>query len=532
MDNLAYELNDLPGNLANHLMISVIPLVIGVAVSLPLAIFVTRRARYRYGVLTVVGVIQTIPSLALLALMVPILVALSVVTTKLFGFEISALGLPPTVVALTLYSMLPIVRNTVTGIDEVSGALTEAARGLGMTERQVLWKVELPLAAPVIIAGIRTATVWVVGIATLATPVGQRCLGNFIFRGLQTRNWTAVLVGCVAAAVLAILLDMLLGGIERSVKTRNRALGLSCGIALVGLLVGGMAAPTLAKRMSAGANNFDGPLVVRIGAKTFTEQYILADALAQLLDRAHVPSDKIESLGSTVVFDALASGDIDCYVDYSGTIWANHMKRAGTAPAATVLSEMTDWLATEHGVVCLGSLGFENAYGLAMLNAKAKQLNLSSIANLANHSRDMKIGGDYEFFGRPEWHAIRDTYHLAFSEKVSFDSTFMYEAVARGEVDVISAFTSDGRIAAFDLVVLDDPANVIPPYDAVLLLSANAVRRPEIVNALKPLIGTISVDTMRHANLMVDRDKDKKTVGEAAAWLLDQAGETARQESN
>jgi osmoprotectant transport system permease protein len=515
-ENLLQNFDLLPTNLSNHLLITVVPLAAGLIISVIIAIAVIRWPAFRYPVLTAVSVVQTIPSLALLALMVPLL---------------GTLGFWPTAVALTMYSMLPITRNTVTGILGVDPPMVEAARGVGMTPRQVLWKVELPLALPVIIAGIRTATVWVVGIATLATPVGQPCLGNYIFRGLQTMNWTMVTFGCVAAAALAIGLDLLIGGVERGVRNRTRPLTLGCGIALLIVFGGGLVAPTVVRAFKQrGRGERD---IVRIGSKTFTEQFILADVIAELVEEAGFNAREKESLGSTVIFDSLSTGEIDCYVDYTGTIWANYMKREGTADSETVLREVTDWLQKKHGIHCVGGLGFENAYGLAMKRDRAEQLGIESIADLQPYAPDMKIGGDYEFFGRPEWNAIKDTYNIKFLDQTSFDSTFMYQAVDRGRVDVISAFTSDGRITAYDLVILDDPKNAIPPYDAVLLLSQEASKKNDLVSALEPLIGAIPVEKMRRANYLVDREKDKKTVGEAADWLRKNAlGEQSPTESN
>lgn len=531
MDNLIEQLHLLPGNLANHLMITMVSLVAGVVISLPLGIAVFRHQRWRYPTLAAVSVVQTIPSLALLALMVPLLLGVGYLTAVWFGVSISALGFWPTVIALTLYSMLPIVRNTVTGLEGVDPAVTEAASGVGMTPRQMLYRVQLPLASPFILAGIRTATVWVVGIATLSTPVGQRSLGNFIFRGLQTRNWTSVLVGCIAAAVLAILLDLLLGGLERSVAQRRRRLGIACGAALVAAVVLGLTSPTLVgmsgraavqRVMEVETRQIQRP--IRIGAKTFTEQYILALLIEQTLHQAGYNTRHVEELGSTIVFDALVGNEIDLYVDYSGTIWSNYMRRSGSQSPATVLEAVTWWLAQEYQVRCIGVLGFENAYALAMRRAQAQELGVTTIADLAPVAGQMKIGGSFEFFGRPEWLDVRDIYGLNFTEQVSYDPTFMYTAVAQGEVEVISAFSSDGRIAAFDLVTLEDPRYVIPPYDAIVLLSPEVANDSHLVVTLRQLIGRIDVDLMREANLRVDRDEDKHTPAQAAVWLGRQIG--------
>ena len=534
-----HNLEMLPGHLANHLMIVVLPLLLGMAISLPLAVLAVRYRSLRYPALTAVSVIQTVPSLALLALMVPVLVGLSWLTSRVFGVEVAALGFYPTIIALTLYSMLPMLRNTVTGILDVDPALTEAARGMGMTRLQSLWKVEFPLALPVILAGVRTASVWTVGIATLATPVGQRCLGNYIFRGLQTRDWGSVLFGCITAAILAIVLDFLIGGVQKAVDERRRGLGIAAGAILAAIVLCGLVSPSVVEWMrqarvavategnhrpdkrQAVEDRPESTETIVIGCKTFTEQYILAEVIARTLRGAGVQVEKMESLGSTVVFDGLSAGEIDCYVDYSGTVWANYMERTGPSPRWKVMAEVSGWLAEEHGVRCLGKLGFENTYALAMRREHAERLEIDTIVDLTPRAPQMTIGGDYEFFGRPEWQSLQQAYDLKFGDRTTYDSTFMYESVAKRAVDVISAFSSDGRIKAFDLRVLDDPRGAIPPYDAILLLSSKAARQTEVVDALRPLIGAIRVEAMREANYMVDRDDDKKSVPEAAAWLMD-----------
>ena len=208
----------LPGYLTAHLQLALVALAIGAALSVPLGIWITRRKSLEQAVLGTASVIQTIPSLALLAIMVPALAAVSTLTATAFGVELRSIGYAPALVALSLYSILPILRNTVTGIESVDRSLIEAARGVGMTDRQMLLRVELPLAMPVVVAGVRTATVWVVGTATLSTPVGATSLGNYIFSGLQTRNQTAVLVGCVAAALLALLLDNVIRCLEIGIR--------------------------------------------------------------------------------------------------------------------------------------------------------------------------------------------------------------------------------------------------------------------------------------------------------------------------
>ena len=433
------------------------------------------------------GVLQTIPGLALLALMV-----------LPFG-----IGFQPAIIVLTLYSVLPILRNTVTGIANLDPALIEAARGVGMTPGQRTRLVELPLALPMIVAGIRTATVWVVGTATLATVVGATSLGNYIFAGLQTRNSMAVALGSAAAAVLALALDALVRLLEVGLHRRSRALSLGACGALVAL---GLYA--LGTAVSGRLENSAGPPIT-IGAKAFTEQYILSSILAGHIGRESGPATKnLPSLGSTVAFDALRSGDLDLYVDYTGTIWATIMKRADLPDDRDqVTREVGEFLEREHGILMLGSLGFENTYALGMRAAHAAALGVESISDLAPIMGDLSIAGDFEFFSRAEWRALEDRYGLAPREQRTMDSTLMYRAVAAGEVDVISAYSTDGRIAALDLVLLDDDKGVIPPYDAILLAGPRLqAAHPHVLDDLKSLLGSIDAERMRSMNWSVDHE--------------------------
>jgi osmoprotectant transport system permease protein len=482
----------LPGYLTAHLQLTLFALLIGTLVSIPAGILLTRRRWLEQPVLGVASVIQTIPSLALLALMVPALAAL--------GFR--SIGFLPAFIGLVLYSVLPILRNTVAGLNGVDESLLEAARGVGMTAAQSLTRVELPLAMPVILAGVRTSTVWTVGVATLSTPVGATSLGNYIFSGLQTRNLSAVLVGCIAAAALALLLDALVWALGAAVQRRKR-LWIRTVLAIIGALYVFTAATLVSALQPASARQ------VVIGAKTFTEQYILSEILSgQIHDATGAPTRIVSSLGSTVAFDALVSGDIDVYVDYSGTIWTTLMHRDGVNVARQdVLDGVRQFLHDEHGVELVGTLGFENTYALAMPAQKARELGATRIGDLAAAAPGLSIGGDYEFFGRPEWKAVQETYGLQFREQRSMDSSLMYQAAGSGQVDVISAFSTDGRIAVFDLAVLEDDRGAIPPYDAIILAGPRLLaEHPKVIDALRKLTGTIDAEHMRRMNRAVDED--------------------------
>lgn len=503
----------LPDYLGQHVLLSVSSLLLGLAISLPLAIAASRSAILRGPALGAASVIQTIPSLALLALFYPLLLAVSGFFEHTFGWGFRALGFLPALLALTLYSMLPVLRNTIAGLNAIDPAVKMAARGVGMTPRQSLMLVELPLAAPVIMAGVRTAAVWVIGTATLSTPVGQTSLGNYIFAGLQTENWVYVLFGCVAAGALALVIDRLLALGEESFAKRSRG-RLIASLAGLALVIGASLCPLVGQASA--------PVVV--GTKNFEEQYTLGSLIRDRLNRAGFRTTQRDDLGSSLIFHALAANNVDVYVDYSGTIWANYMKRTDMPGREAVLREMTRWLKDKYNIRTVGTLGFENAYAFAMRRDVADRLGIDTIEDLAAHASQMKIGGDLEFFGRPEWASVKKVYGIDFPVKRQYQPTFMYRAVADGDVDVIAAFSSDGRIAQYDLKILKDNRQALPPYDAVMLVSPARAHDKKFLDALKPLIGAIDLKTMQQANLMVDRQSDKRTPEQAAQWLEKQIG--------
>ncbi len=483
---------------AGHLILSFSALAVGLLVSVPLGVAAARSDKVATPALGVASVVQTIPGLALLALMVP-----------LMGGRI---GFWPAFAALSLYSVLPILRNTIVSLRSVDPDVREAALAVGMTPRQRLMDVDLPLSAPVIVAGLRTASVWVVGAATLATPVGADSLGGYIFQGLQTRNWGTVIFGCIAAAALALALDQVIALVERGVMKRSRkyligaALGFLAIVAPASGIIGGAQASAVV----------DGPLsgrTVTVGAKSFTEQYILADVIRRALSEQGASVRVRTGLGSTVAFDALVSGDIDLYADYSGTVWATVMNRDDPAAREAMYTEMSDWLTDERGVEAFARLGFENAYAFAASEETVERLGLATIADMAGTGAS--LASDPEFFGRSEWTRTRDAYGLEDVRPRGMDPTFMYDAARSGEVDVVTAYTTDGRIDAFELVLLDDTLGVLPPYDTFLMLGPEA--DDALRAALEPLRGSISSAQMRRANAMVDLER--LSVSEAGEWL-------------
>jgi len=511
MEGFGEILLGLGDKLAAHVVLAASAIGLGIAVALPLAVWASRSRPVARIALGFASLVQTIPALALLALFFPILLSLRAV----FGEDLPTLGFLPALLALALYALLPILRNAVTAQANLDPGVLEAADGVGMTGWQRLALVEAPLSAPFIMAGIRTASVWTIGAATLSTTIGQPSLGDPIFAGLQTQNWALVLAGCVASAGLALVADSLLGLIETGLATRRRWMW-ATGLAAVALGVAGALVYQ---------NAGDDEETVVIAAKQFSEQYILSKLVGMQLEEAGYSVEYRDGLGSAVVHSAVASSDIDISIDYTGTIWTNEMKREDSVPRGEMYRQIRQWDMETNGVLVLGRLGFENAYAFAMRRDRAEELGVETLTDLAPVAPRLTVGGDPEFFERPEWIAVRDAYGMRFAETRNFSPTFMYNALVSGEADVISAYTSDGRIAAYDLVVLEDPKGALPSYDAMLMLSPRIAGDERLKAALEPLIGAIDVEEMRRANYMVDRKDDEKVDPEVAArWLAKEIG--------
>jgi osmoprotectant transport system permease protein len=473
---------------------------LGIVISIPIGIWAAQSDYAKQPLLTLVGIIQTIPSVAILALVVALL-----------GGQI---GVFPAILALTMYSMLPIVRNTVTGLDGVAADIVEAARGIGMSPSQILITVKLPLAMPVIIAGIRTAAVWTVGLATLSTLVGATSFGNYIFTGLQTRNLVAVTVGSIAAAVMAIGLDLFIGGIQwlaenaATKKATRQYARIRLAVIVAAWVAVTVTAYTLRPQPQAD---------YVVGGKGFTEQYILAGLIAAELEAAGFTVDQRLGMGTEVVYQAVANNTVDVYVEYTGTVWANIMGEKENPGREIVLQKMNSYIQQSDQLVNIGTLGFKNLYAFAMARQRAEEFGVSSIEDLIPIANRLKAAGDLEFFGRPEWATVRDAYDIDFAEKLTFDTALMYNALRDGQVDLVSAYSTDGRIAAFDLILLADPRNAMLPYDSFLLASQQAANDPKLLAAMAELTNKITDSAMQQANKIVDLDGG--TISDAVAYL-------------
>ncbi|MDJ0978248.1 MAG: ABC transporter permease/substrate-binding protein [Erythrobacter sp.] len=496
----------LGNKLTAHIVLAASAIGLGILVALPLAVWAARSQAVARIALGFASLVQTIPALALLALFFPVLLSLRAV----FGEELPTLGFLPALLALALYALLPILRNAVTAQANLDPGVLEAADGVGMTGWQKLTLVEAPLSAPFIMAGIRTASVWTIGAATLSTTIGQPSLGDPIFAGLQTQNWVLVLAGCFASAGLAMVADALLGLIERGLAKRSRwQWGGGLATVAIGL--------TFALSAQFGDDNED---TIVIGSKQFSESIILAQLIGQQLEKEGFAVEYRTGLGSAILHGAVASSSIDISVDYTGTVWTNELKRSDNPGRDEMFRQIVEWERENTGTRVLGRLGFENAYAFAMRRDRAAELNVTSLEDLAAVAPRLAVGGDPEFFERPEWIAVRDAYGMRFRETRNFSPTFMFNALEAREADAISAYSSDGRLAADTYILLDDPREALPSYDAMLMLSPELAKNEAAVAALEPLIGAISVEVMQEANYSVDREDDRKVMPETAARRL------------
>ena len=464
-----------------HIVLVLVSTGIAAALGLPLGIAMARRPRLARPLLGLAGLLQTIPSLALFGFLIPL------------PF-IGGIGARTAIVALVLYALLPVLRNTYTGILQVDPAVVEAATGMGMTPRQRLRMVELPLALPVILAGLRIAAVVSVGTATIAAAIGAGGLGTYVFRGIATLDTRLILAGAIPAAVLALATDGLLGAVERSRRPGRAAAALAAGTAVVAALAFGA---TLSSRQRA----------VVVGSKNFTEQVVLGEIVSALLENRGFHVDRRLNLGGTqVCHEAVTTGQLDVYVEYTGTALTDILKRPARSDPAAVLQDVRDAY-RPLGLRVGAPLGFNNTFALVMRRQEAAHLGIARISDLARHAATLRVGLFGEFLERQDgMPGLLQTYGFRLGVRPhEMDMGLIYPALSAGQVDLVVGSATDGLIAALDLVVLQDDRHYFPPYDAVAVMNeAGLARHPGVAAALQSLAGRIDEDSMRRMNYAVD----------------------------
>jgi osmoprotectant transport system permease protein len=474
--------------LAQHVLLVLLSTGVAVAVGVPIGIVAARRPRIGAPLAAFASLIQTVPSLALFGFLLPL---------PLIG----GIGARTALVALILYALLPVIRTTAAGLLAVEPSVIEAADAMGMTLRQRLLQVEVPLALPTIVAGIRVAAVVGVGTVTIAAAIGAGGLGDYIYRGLAMVDATVILAGAVPAAALALFLDGALLALERTVAKRRRHARLGTGAAAVAaVIVGGVAFASYPRADA-----------IVIGSKNFTEQVLLGELLAQTIERyTTLPVDRRLNLGGTFICDrALQAGDIDMYVEYSGTALTALFKQPVRPDSRAVLEDIRVRYAAT-GRTVLAPLGFNNTFAILVRSADARSRGLTRLSQLGAHAPGWTAGFGFEFLERQDGYSgLASTYGLRFRDAPKvMDVSLMYRALAGGQVDVVAGDATAGLIDALGLTMLEDDRHYFPPYDAIPVVHATTLlRHPEIRQALARLDGRVSEAIMRRMNNAVDAQK-------------------------
>jgi osmoprotectant transport system permease protein len=495
-----------------HLSLVLISTAIAVVIGIPTGILLSRNKALRNPVLGIANVMQTIPSLALFGFLIPL------------PF-IGGIGATTAIVALVVYALLPIIRNTVTGILGVDRNVREAAVAMGMTDGQILRQVELPLALSVILTGVRVAMVISVGVTTIAAAVGAGGLGVYIFRGLRQYDNNLLLAGAVPAALMALAADFSLGllekrfSVEEKVEKRRGGLGFKVAIAVLVLLVLLGAYGTWRARARSTASATAQRVVV--ASKDFTESILLAEIVAQSLESRGVVVERQYELGGNLPQDALVAGRIDLYPEYTGTAYTAILRHPPITDPRAVYDQVKREYAEKFKVEVSAPLGFENTFAILVRGADARKLKLKTISDAVPHARSWRAGFGQDFMTRADGYpGFSRAYGLKFADQPrEMDLSLTYIALASNKVDLIAGNSTEGRIAALDFVQLEDDRRYFPPYEAVYLVRQDSLNRVAALReVLTKLANAITTDEMRKLNYEVDANK-KAPVEVVREWI-------------
>lgn len=472
-------------SLLEHIQISFIALFFAVVIAIPIGIYLTNKKKIAESIIGMSAILQTIPSLALLGLLIPV-----------FG-----IGKVPAIIALVAYALLPILRNTYTGINEVDASLKEAATAMGMNTRKRLMKVELPLAMPVMMAGIRTAMVLIVGTATLAALIGAGGLGDIILLGIDRNNAALIILGAIPAALLALAFDFLLKRLEL-LSFRKTVVALSA-ISITALVM--VFLPLI--------NSGEKEEIV-IAGKLGAEPEILINMYQLLIENETDLNVRLEpGLGKTsFVFNALKSGDIDIYPEFTGTAISEFLKEeAINNNEEDVYGQAQEGMMREFDMVMLSPMKYNNTYALAVSKEVADMYGLKTISDLKAIQQTIKAGFTLEFNDREDGYlGIQKRYDITFSNVATMEPKLRYQAIDKGDIQLLDAYSTDSELRQYQLTVLEDDQQLFPPYQgAPLIKKETLLQYPEIEQVLNKLADKITDDEMRELNYQVNVEGEK-----------------------
>ena len=487
-----------------HIFLVFLSTGFAIAIGVPLGILLTRIRSLQTPVLGFANVMQTVPSLALFGLLIPI------------PF-IGGIGARTAIIALALYALLPVIRNTVTGILGIDPKIREAAVAMGMTPWQILKMVELPLAMPVMLTGIRVAVVISVGVATVAAAVGAGGLGTYIFRGLRQNDNNLLLAGALASAILALSCDFALGQFEKSYAIGERKSGakrksVAIAVAAVfGLVVGSSFIPGLKKETTAGKR-------VVVGSKDFTESIILAEILAQMLEKKGLLVERQLELGGNIAHDGLLAKQIDVYPEYTGTAYTAILKHQPITDPKAVYDQTKAEYAEKFNLGLSPPLGFSNDFAILVRGDVAKKNNLRTISDAVPLAKNWQAGFGQDFMSRADGYpGFSKAYSFNFAKQPrEMDLSLTYRALSSGELDIIAGNSTDGLIAALDLFQLEDDRKYFPPYQAVFMARQDVY--DVLSDAFERLNSAITTEEMRRMNYEVD-GKKRAPKDVATEWI-------------
>ncbi|HEM6403736.1 TPA: ABC transporter permease/substrate-binding protein [Streptococcus suis] len=483
--------------LFEHLRISLLALIIAIAIAVPLGLILSSKKRLTEWSLQITGIFQTIPSLALLGLFIPFM----------------GIGALPAVVALVIYAIFPILQGTLTGLGEIDPSLEEAATAFGMNKWEKLKKFKLALAMPILMSGIRTASIMIIGTATLAALVGAGGLGSFILLGIDRNDSALILIGAVSSAVLAVLFGY---GIRLLQDKKPKTILLALLVTL--FTVGASYVPML---------NFSTKQLV-IAGKLGAEPEILINMYKLLIeDQTDIKVEIKPNFGKTsFLYEALKSGSIDIYLEYTGTITSTLLKNSSmdlSTNSDEVYTYAKEAILEQDGLVYLAPMAFQNTYALTVTEDYAQKNGIEKISDLAKVQQTAVAGFSLEFNDREDGNiGLKNLYNLQLNVK-TMEPALRYEAIKSGNVQIIEAYSTDSKVVTYKLKILEDDKQLFPPYQAAPLLSKETLEKyPELEQVLGVLAGKISTEEMTQMNYAVD--VEGKSAEQVAREYLEREG--------
>ena len=472
-----------------HMSISLTAIFFSTVIGLLLGIFISEKQGAAKVTLSIVNILYTIPSLALLGLLIPL----------------TGAGTTTAIIALTLYGLLPIVKNTHTGITNIDPALIEASEGMGSTRFQMLIRVKLPLALPVIMSGFRNMVTMTISLTTIAAYIGAGGLGTAIFRGISNNNMAMVFVASVITAVLAVVIDLILGAVEKRLyRNRSHKSYRRTVVAIVVVLI-------IAAVLVAGVqiyNRIQESRTLRVTGMSYTEQSIMGSMLQEYIEENTNLNVEFDSVSAgTVANTGLLYGDYDCYVEYTGTVWSDYLQQDGVYHE-DMFEDMVE-LYEEQGLVWVNKLGFNNTYAVAVPEDWAEKNDVETYSDLAPYAEDMTLGASPIFFEH-EGDGYADyceTYGYEFGDTSDLDQGLIYKAIKNDEVDAIVVYSTDGQLVDSGLRVLEDDLGYFPSYQAGVVTRQDVLEEhPELEDLFMKLSDTLDDATMQEMNYEVDTE--------------------------